>query len=238
MTIQIPTFQPNTTEEKPTLLIADYQAGNLRSLCNTLHRLGWQTEISCDPEKVATAPLVILPGVGAFPSAVDSLKATGLWEALQARLTARRPLIGICLGMQLLFERSFELRPVQGLGEFPGDIVALTPPDQKMKIPHMGWNTLSRSASSTSDGPLADFRTYSGKDVYFVHSFKAQFPGGCESNVILSTDYGESIPAIVASSDAAVIGFQFHPEKSGFIGAKLLQTALATHTQLMKGALL
>lgn len=197
------------------ICIIDYQAGNLKSLENALSRSGMVATLSNDPSVVLEADLAILPGVGAFGDAMEALKKNGLLEVILNRHKAGKPLIGICLGMQLFFESSDELGYTEGLSLMKGHIRKLAPNEKTFKIPHMGWNTLKGS--------------YSGY-VYFVHSFGlTQMDSRC---VVSYTNHGQQIPAIVDNlyetgpTKGRLVGFQFHPEKSGPFGELMLKNTI------------
>lgn len=190
--------------------IVDYGVGNLMSVSNAMHFVGCPTEVTADPTVFEKADAIILPGVGAFPDAADRLRATGL-DKILVEQSAKKPILGICLGMQLLFQRGEEVRPCEGLGFIQGTVKRI---ETDLKLPHIGWNSLHFQ----NDSPL-----FAGLDegayVYFVHSFC-----GCaerEDQVIATTDYGARVVAAVQSGN--VFGTQFHPEKSGEIGLAMLK---------------
>jgi glutamine amidotransferase len=192
-----------------SFVIIDYNVGNLASLQAGFTRAGLATHISADPAVIANAPVLILPGVGAFGPAMEALKATGLVPLIKQHVAAKRPLLGICLGMQLLYEASEEYGVHPGLGLIPGTIKAI---QNAPKLPHMGWNKLSLTAPSTLFDGIVE-----GDYVYFVHSFQAPM----NAAVIASSSYGQAIPAIV--TQGSVVGMQFHPEKSARVGEQLLR---------------
>lgn len=191
-------------------VILDYGLGNLKSLQTALERAGIATRISAEPEIIKSAEVLFLPGVGAFRDAATALWDSGLAELIIEKSRQGSYIIGICLGMQLLYERSFENGDYQGLGLIPGDVVKLK---QMPKIPHMGWNSLDLKRAD----PLLKY-IRSGDYVYFVHSYYARSDG---EEILATAEYGETIPAIVRRGN--VIGFQFHPEKSSDTGVRLLQ---------------
>ena len=191
-------------------IIVDYGLGNLKSLQNALAKAGITAEISHDQEQIAKARFLILPGVGAFRDAISRLEETGIGNLVKAHAAEGKYLMGICLGMQLLYEKSYEYGEYTGLGIIPGNIVKLT---QEKKVPHMGWNNLVIER----EDPLVKY-TKTGDYVYFVHSFYAQSKG---TETLAYTMYGEKIPAIVRQGN--VIGFQFHPEKSSKVGANIFK---------------
>ena len=192
------------------IAIVDYGAGNLMSVHNSLDFLGYENKIAASPEVIEQAAGVILPGVGAFPDAMDALHASGLTDAvLEAAKT--KPFLGICLGMQMLFEESDEVRPCKGLGLLPGRIERIR---TSLKLPQIGWNALDilRPNAMTAGVRQGDY-------VYFVHSFMAK--PAVEDDLAAVTDYGTRVPAMVARGN--LFGCQFHPEKSGKVGLTMLQ---------------
>ena len=192
------------------IAIVDYGAGNLMSVHNSLDFLGYENRIADTPAVIEQAAGVILPGVGAFPDAMDALHASGLTDAvLQA--AKEKPFLGICLGMQMLFEASDEVRPCKGLGLLPGRIERI---QTALKLPQIGWNALDilRPNAMTAGVRQGDY-------VYFVHSFMAK--PTVEDDLAAVTDYGTRVPAMVARGN--LFGCQFHPEKSGKVGLTMLQ---------------
>lgn len=192
------------------IAIIDYGAGNLFSVQNALDYIGCNAMISGNAEDLQNADRLILPGVGAFPDAMKMLNESGLTEVIKAE-AKKKPLLGICLGMQMLFERSSEFGDTEGLGLIPGRVELMTPPN--LLIPQIGWNRLLRNEPCPILEGLGD-EPY----VYFVHSYAAVCAGG---NVAAYTDYGGNVPACVFSGN--VYGCQFHPEKSGEVGLKILE---------------
>ena len=192
------------------IAVADYGAGNLFSVKNACDFLSIETKITRDPALIREAEGIILPGVGAFPDAMQRLKETGLIPVLQAE-AQKKPLLGICLGMQMLFDYSTEFGRTEGLGLIPGHVDRI--PCRGLKLPHIGWNELKICQPS----PILE-GAMDGDFVYFVHSFAA-FCG--ERYLLASTDYGCTVPALVGSG--TVFGAQFHPEKSGGVGLRMLQ---------------
>lgn len=192
------------------IAVVDYGAGNIFSVKNALDHLGLSNCVTAGREELARADGIILPGVGAFPAAMNMLQARGLVEVLRSE-AARKPLLGICLGMQLLFDTGYEFAQTQGLGLIPGTVEKMEEPP--LRIPHIGWNRLE----ITRDCPLTqglDEDAY----VYFVHSYKAV----CEDAYICAgCEYGHWVPALVHRG--SVYGAQFHPEKSGAVGMQLLK---------------
>jgi len=202
------------------IAIVDYGAGNLRSVQKALQFIGAPCEITGDARKIATAPGVILPGVGSFGDCVESLRARALVEPVRAAareaMAGRRPFLGICLGLQLLFESSQESPGVEGLAVLPGRVEKL-PFGPGLKVPHMGWNSVSLRRR---DGVFAGIPEHSY--FYFVHSFRvrAQEP----SDVAAQTEYGATFDA--AAMRGLLAATQFHPEKSGETGLRLLKNFL------------
>lgn len=193
------------------IAIVDYGMGNLRSVHKALEYLGIEAFITSDNKKVIESDGIILPGVGAFPDAMKCLNETGLADTLKAAVEKGKPLLGICLGMQLLFEESYEVKYSKGLGFMNGAIRKF---EVDLKIPHMGWNSLNIEKNSNI---LRDVKN--GSYVYFVHSFYADIK---EENILeASTTYGIKVPAVVGKGN--VYGAQFHPEKSGEPGMKILK---------------
>lgn len=190
-------------------VIIDYNVGNLASVKQGFLRAGIQTTISQDEVVIRNASSLILPGVGAFKESLDALKQSGLIPAILDHIKLNKPLIGICLGMQLLYEYSEEYGLHEGLGIFKGTIKKMT---GNVKIPHMGWNTLE---IINNDPIVSNIKQAS--DVYFVHSYYADSMDG----VIATTQYGVMIPAIIKKGN--VYATQFHPEKSGEIGIEILK---------------
>jgi len=196
------------------IVIIDYGMGNLYSVSKAIERLGYEVTISADSEVIMGAAAAILPGVGAFGDAMQHLKETGLGEITKQYAQSGKPLLGICLGMQLLFERSEEYGNHQGLGLLPGEVIRFS---GDFKIPHMGWNKLELLQQH------ALFNNVDGGYVYFVHSFHV-LPAQREQ-LMAVTDYYGPVTAIVANHN--VYGMQFHPEKSGVVGMQLLENFLA-----------
>lgn len=193
------------------LAVIDYNVGNLFSVKNALDYIGEPAEITNDPEVIRKADGMILPGVGAFPDAMRQLEKSGLVELIREQ-AAEKPLLGICLGMQMLFQKSYEFEECPGLSLIRGKVDAI-PASEGRKIPHMGWNSLH----FLSPGPLLD-GVPEGSFVYFVHSYMAFADACC---VCADVDYGVRIPALVRRGN--VFGAQFHPEKSGETGLRILK---------------
>ena len=196
------------------IAIVDYGVGNLFSLRSSLLALGQPAEVTGDSGVIRSADRVILPGVGAFGDAADKLRASGLDRAVCEAADSGKPLLGICLGMQLLFEKGYEFGEHDGLGLLKGSIIPMqgTIPEG-LKIPQMGWNALIKKREHFL---LRDVRE--GDCVYFVHSFYA---ADCEDSLVAVCDYGKEITALAARDN--VMGCQFHPEKSGPVGLSILK---------------
>ena len=192
--------------------IIDYGVGNLFSLCSSCASIGEEAFISGDGAELAKADRLILPGVGAFGDAADKLRQTGMADFVRAQAAQGKPLLGIPLGMQLLFERSYEYGCHEGLGLLKGQVV---PMEGKLpaglKIPHMGWNALDVRRGRLLEG-------LNGQYVYFVHSFFAE---NCDDSLSAMTEYG--IPITAAVEQGNIFGCQFHPEKSGNVGLSILR---------------
>ncbi len=195
--------------------IIDYGVGNLFSLKSSLEAIGEQVFVSGEEAELAKADRLILPGVGAFGDAAAKLRESGLDRFVKAQAAAGKPLMGICLGMQLLFEKGFEYGEHEGLGLLKGQVVPMEGVvPAELKIPHIGWNGLQ---FQQPDCPLFKY-IKEGDCVYFVHSFYAE---GCEESLAASTEYGAVLTAAVAKGN--VFGCQFHPEKSGSVGLSILK---------------
>ena len=194
--------------------IVEYGVGNLFSLRSSLEYIGQKAAVTCDPDEIDCADRVILPGVGAFEDAARRLRDTGMGEVVRRQAEGGKPLLGICLGMQLLLDKSFEYGVHEGLGLIRGDVVPMSPALPKgYKVPHIGWNALHLIAPC----PLLKY-VGEGDHVYFVHSF---YGTNCIESTIATTEYGAELTAIVASGN--VFGVQFHPEKSGDAGLNILR---------------
>lgn len=185
------------------IAIVDYGLGNIANVMNALHFLGYEVEVTKDTGKLRAASHIILPGVGHFRDAMEAIERQGLVPILK-ELRVTHPMVGICLGMQLLFEHSEE-GDAEGLSFLPGNVELIR---SHLPVPHLGWNTL------IADHPLLK------EDVYFIHSYKVV----TAENVVATTDYGQEIVAIVQKD--SLIGIQFHPEKSGEAGLAILDQAL------------
>ncbi len=192
--------------------IIDYGVGNLFSLQSSFKAIGQEAFVSSDAGELARADRLVLPGVGAFEDAAGKLRASGLDAFVRDQAAAGKPLMGICLGMQMLFEKSFEYGEHEGLGLLKGQVVPMAGKlDPPLKIPHMGWNALE-----VRQGRLLE--DVDGQYVYFVHSFYAE---GCEASLAAVTEYG--IPITAAVEQGNIFGCQFHPEKSGNVGLSILR---------------
>lgn len=194
------------------IAIIDYDAGNIKSVEKALLLLGEEVKITDDAQEILSADKVVLPGVGAFGDAMGNLERRGLVPVIRETVEKGTPFLGICLGLQLLFERSDEAPGVAGLGILPGEILRI-PSKEGLKIPHMGWNSLEYQNKC----PLTE-GLFGGEYVYFVHSYGAKT--GSE-NIVAVSDYGQPITAAVCRGH--VFGTQFHPEKSGETGLKMLK---------------
>ncbi|NJE35220.1 imidazole glycerol phosphate synthase subunit HisH [Megasphaera sp. SW808] len=195
--------------------VIDYEVGNLANVYNAWKRLGVAVDITRDPAVIRQADFIELPGVGAIRDAMANLKKFELIPVLEEQVRAGKFFMGVCLGMQALFEKDYEGGEYDCLGFLPGDIV---PFRTTLKVPHMGWNELEfRSSHWLQKGLPA--HPY----VYFVHSYHKS-PAD-SPDVIATADYGQAVPAICGRDN--VLGFQFHPEKSGPVGARLLQNVIA-----------
>ncbi|TNJ61044.1 imidazole glycerol phosphate synthase subunit HisH [Paenibacillus hemerocallicola] len=195
------------------IAIIDYGMGNLHSVSKAVERLGYDALVTSNPDEIMAADGAILPGVGAFGDAMDNLRETGLKDTVLRYAESGKPLLGICLGMQLLFAESEEHGKHEGLNLLPGKVIRFRGP---YKVPHMGWNKLSfRKASPLLDG-------LEEGHVYFVHSYHA-IPEQT-ADLLATTDYYQAVTAIVGRNN--VYGMQFHPEKSGELGMRLLERFL------------
>ena len=196
------------------IAIVDYGVGNLYSLARSFDAIGADVTVTADPKELEYAEKILLPGVGAFGDAAEKLRATGLDQVVIAQANKGKPLMGICLGMQLLFDEGFEYGCHKGLGLIPGQVrpIADVIPAE-LKIPHMGWNALHFTRQSDLFRYIKD-----GDFVYFVHSYYA---ANCEDATIATAEYGAPLTAAVQKDN--VMGCQFHPEKSGEVGLKILK---------------
>jgi len=198
------------------IVIIDYGMGNLSSVKNALNFLGLESKISSDEEDIRNAKGLILPGVGAFPDAMETVERLSLDKIIKEEVAKNKPLLGICLGMQLLFENGFEGLERKGLGLLKGSIVKMKD-DKKnnIKIPHIGWNNLIYNKKDELFNYIEE-----GKFVYYVHSYFVQ--GYNDDDLVAYSEYGENkIPGVVRCKN--VMGAQFHPEKSGTVGLNILK---------------
>ena len=202
------------------IAIVDYGVGNLFSLTSSVQSLGAEVCVTSRAGDLCAASHILLPGVGAFADAMAKLTATGLVPVLKEQ-AQRKPLLGICLGMQLLFAQSYEYGTHAGLGLIPGDVCPLADDlrDPALKVPHIGWNALDIAPGRETD-PLFRY-VHSGEYVYYVHSYYAKH---CAASTLATSDY--SIPVTGAVRNGFVYGTQFHPEKSGDTGLRLLKAFL------------
>ena len=198
-----------------TTAIIDYGVGNLFSLCSSLQSIGAEAVVTPDEAVIRAADRIILPGVGAFADAAEKLRATGLDKVLLEEAARGKPIMGICLGMQMLFDESHEYGVHQGLGLIPGRVIPMAGYiPEGLKIPHIGWNPLILKGEKH---PLLRYVS-EGDCVYFVHSY---FASDCADAVIATAEYGRELTAAVARGN--VMGCQFHPEKSGPVGLSILK---------------
>ena len=196
------------------IAIVDYGVGNLFSLCSSLEFIGAEAVVTPNADEIRAADKIILPGVGAFSDAAEKLRRSGLDTVIKAEAEGGKPIMGICLGMQLLFEESHEYGVHKGLSLLKGRVIPIegyVAPD--LKIPHIGWNALHFQRKH----PLFKY-VNEGDCVYFVHSY---FAHGCEDSLIATSEYGRELTAAVAKGN--VMGCQFHPEKSGEVGLNILR---------------
>lgn len=205
------------------IAVIDYGVGNLFSLCSSLKSVGADVIVTGDAEIIKKADKLILPGVGAFKDAADKLKNLGLDSVICDLVKGGKPILGICLGMQMLFEKSHEYGCHKGLGLIKGEVVAMEGSIPKdLKIPHIGWNALNIK----NDNPLFKY-IKNGDCVYFVHSYYAT---NCSESIIATAEYGKAITAAVAKDN--IFGCQFHPEKSGETGLSILRAFCETGEKL------
>lgn len=208
------------------IAIIDYGVGNLFSLRSSFQHIGAECVVTSDTAEIERADKLVLPGVGAFRDAIEKLRASGLGETLRSQAKSGKPIMGICLGMQLLFEKSFEYGEYQGLGLLKGNVVPIKGAvDSALKVPHIGWNALHFTRSH----PLFRY-VNEGEHAYFVHSYYAT---DCDDSVIATTEYGKPLTAAVAQGN--VTGCQFHPEKSGETGLRILRGFCELHGEKKYG---
>ena len=197
------------------IAIIDYGVGNLFSLSSSLRSIGAEAVVTPDPDTFRRSDRIILPGVGAFADAAEKLRATGLDQVLLEEVACGKPVMGICLGMQMLFEESHEYGVHKGLGLIPGRVIPMAGYiPAELKVPHIGWNPLILKGDKH---PLLRY-VEEGDCVYFVHSY---FATDCTEAVIATAEYGRELTAAVARGN--VMGCQFHPEKSGKVGLSILK---------------
>ena len=198
------------------ITIIDYGVGNLFSLACSFEKIGEQVCITSDAQAILQAERIVLPGVGAFEDAANKLRQSGLDVIVKQKAAAGTPILGICLGMQMLFDKSFEFGEHRGLGLIPGLVCPIAPVIGELKTPQMGWNALI----FPKDKPKHPIFKYvnDGDFVYFVHSY---YGANCDESVIADTEYGAYLTAAVAKGN--VCGCQFHPEKSGKVGLSILK---------------
>ena len=207
------------------IAIMDYGVGNLFSLKSSLAQLGQDTVVTADPDTIRKADRLILPGVGAFGDAMDKLVATGLVPVIRAE-AEKKPLLGICLGMQLLFEKSYEYGEHTGLGLIPGRVVRIPDVDadgSPQRVPHISWNPLYPAGGRTDFSGTALQNVQPGQECYFIHSYEAK-PAAKEYRLADTVYGGRKVCA--AAQKGCVIGTQFHPEKSGPVGLGIIKAYL------------
>ena len=193
------------------IVIIDYNVGNLKSVVGAFKRIGLEAVVSRDEKVIKEAKGIVLPGVGTFPTAMKNLEKYHLVDILTERKEAGIPILGICLGMQILFEKGYEVKETKGLGFIPGTVCYM---DIDEKVPHMGWNQLHK----TQDHPLLKY-VHENEDVYFVHSYYLK---AAEEEIVTATaDYTTTIHASVEKDN--VFACQFHPEKSSDVGLQILK---------------
>lgn len=198
----------------PVVQLLDYKAGNVRSVVNALRKLGYTVQEIASPDEIRNATLLVFPGVGAFGSCVARLKEQGFWEPLKEYIASGRPLLGVCLGMQLLFASSEESPGVEGLGVIAGPVQKFD--SAKMAVPHIGWNGVALQREAPGFASDADASAL----YYFVHSYRVS-PEAAGDWALTLTDYGGD-RFVSAVAKGRVLATQFHPEKSGVAGLRLL----------------
>lgn len=204
------------------IAIMDYGVGNLFSLKSSLAQLGQDTVVTADPDIIRKADRLILPGVGAFGDAMDKLVATGLVPVIRAE-AEKKPLLGICLGMQMLFDESEEFGLHKGLGLIPGRVVRIPSTDvqgRPQKVPHISWDPLNPAGGRTDFAGTVLAGVTPGEECYFIHSYEAK-PAD-EADRLADTVYGGRA-VCAAAAHGSVVGCQFHPEKSGKVGLKIIE---------------
>lgn len=199
------------------IAIVDYGVGNIFSLYSSFGNIGVEAVLTSNPDEIRKADKVILPGVGAFGDAAAKLRESGLADVVVEVAKAGKPLLGICLGMQLLMEKSYEYGENKGLGLIKGEVVSMEPVvPESYKVPHIGWNLL-QFPKDKEKSPIFKY-IEEGDFVYFVHTY---FATNCKEATIATTEYGAELTAAVSNGN--VYGVQFHPEKSGDVGMKILK---------------
>jgi imidazole glycerol phosphate synthase, glutamine amidotransferase subunit len=207
------------------IAVIDYGMGNLRSVQKALEEVGAKTKVTSRPSDLKACDKIVFPGVGAFGDAMDELKRRGLVDAIKSAIEDSKPFLGLCLGLQLLFEKSEEAPGVKGLGVFKGEVKRFRLQKESLKVPHMGWNSIDHrpcscgkaSYSSCEQNILRGVK--SGSFMYFVHSYYVQPKD--RSIILTTTDYGAAFVSGVCKDN--VYGLQFHPEKSQALGLKILK---------------
>ncbi len=196
------------------IAVIDYGVGNLFSIQSSFARIGADVVVTSDKNKIRNADRIMLPGVGAFRDAAAKLRETGLGELVKTEVNKGKPVMGICLGMQMLFEKSYEYGEYEGLGILQGEVIPMRGLiDPKLKVPHIGWNALHIERA----GRLLKY-CKDGDYVYYVHSY---FASKCQDSIIATSEYDKAITAAVERDN--VFGCQFHPEKSGEVGLNILR---------------
>ncbi|MDA9897361.1 imidazole glycerol phosphate synthase subunit HisH [Alphaproteobacteria bacterium] len=211
------------------VVIIDYGASNTLSVNRAFSYLGANVVVSNDAQNIASAERLVLPGVGAFPDSMNRLKADGLAEVVKHMVSSGKPIIGICLGMQMLFTKGLEFEVVEGLGLIDGDVVKIsnkTICNKPLRVPNVGWRSLNKpNADIKWEGTPLEMID-EGRHVYFVHSYKVA-PSD-PSNILAISDYGgQKIPSVIKKDN--IFGCQFHPEKSGPVGLSILEQFLSAH---------
>ncbi|SNZ10136.1 imidazole glycerol phosphate synthase subunit hisH [Terribacillus aidingensis] len=201
------------------IAIVDYGVGNVASVANACKQLGYETILTDKKEEFEQATHIILPGVGSYRAAMEEIERRNLRDLL-LDLASRKPFIGICVGMQLLFEKGLEHGETEGLGLLPGTVARI---ETEHLLPHIGWNALEVSDN------FPEYSNHQGEHVYFVHSYQAYTPA---AYIVASTEYGTQIPAIVQKG--TICGIQFHPEKSEKVGQLLLQSVFESSQQSVR----
>ena len=196
------------------IAIIDYGVGNLFSVCSSFKKIGADAVVTSDKRVIENADRILLPGVGAFKDAAAKLRETGMGELVKQQVQSGKYVMGICLGMQLLFDKSYEYGEYEGLGLIKGNVIPLKGyVDKQLKVPHIGWNELNFEKEHFLFNYAKE-----GQHAYFVHSYHAT---DCKENVIATTEYSKPITASVAKDN--LLGCQFHPEKSGELGLSILR---------------